>query len=141
MRPSDKILNDDLERAGLHDMAMRARRGEWNDYFGKHACNMLHLSEMLKARLRKREKEKDFKSAAVITEMLLAILDGKYDASAEEAAEWAEANEKDILNIMGKPGVQEALDKLKSVLATEAAQSKMDEISKAYVKDVLKSDE
>lgn len=85
MRESDQILFNDLTDAGLHDLARRAARGEWNDYFGFHDLPQLALIEELKAWPQI--------AASVRKQLIQNVKEGKYDGTTAESNEWAKSPE------------------------------------------------
>lgn len=90
MRASDQILHDDLLDAGLPALAARAAASEWNDYFGVDAMPQHALIAVLRD---------EVVIANVVRKRLIEnVVDGKYDGTQAESAEWAASPEgQDVL--------------------------------------------
>ncbi|MET0723375.1 MAG: hypothetical protein ABWY64_21485 [Tardiphaga sp.] len=81
MRTRERLARDLLE-VGLEELATRAARGEFDDYASPHISPQMTLAAEL----------------AIIgndgaMRIRQAVIDGAYDATDEEAAEWAESPE------------------------------------------------
>lgn len=82
------ILADELVKAGLLDMSLKARGGYYHDYLSPLAAPCMQLAQDLKA---------------VGTPAALALrrrhLNGEFDATKEESDDWAHsADAQDALN-------------------------------------------
>lgn len=86
MRESDQILYDDLMAAGLSDMALRAARSEWNDYFSRHHSPITHLREALRYQASKLPEGSRRRIA--IENMRDRAASGAYDGTQAESLEW-----------------------------------------------------
>jgi hypothetical protein len=91
MRPSDHKLYEALRAADLPDLAERAKDGEWNDYFGRHAAPQHHLIAQLEKRIPHR------RDPETIQGVIQQVLDGAFDGTKAEANEWAESAEGQAL--------------------------------------------
>jgi hypothetical protein len=82
MRPSDAKLTAALSEAGLTELAERAGKGEFNEFFGLYAAPELHLAALLHE---------------IHTPPALAVrarlINGEFDARLEESEEWARSEE------------------------------------------------
>lgn len=117
----------------MPDLAHRAARGEWNDYFGKHATPQRHLMDTLKARMGRAEKDGDLTKANAITKIALSIIKGKYDGTQEEAEEWARAEGIDI----DSPEYKQALQDFVQTVESPQFKDKLAEIERNEVKGIL----
>jgi hypothetical protein len=85
VRKSDRVLGQDLREAGLPALAERAEASEWNDYFSPHYFPQHELIAALRA---------EITLANVVRKTLIGnVVRGKYDATREEADEWAASPE------------------------------------------------
>lgn len=92
MRTSDKNLHDALLEAGLPDLAARAAKSEWNDYFGKGAMNIHDLVGELD-QVRSRLAVAADPLAERIDVLIDRAMHGDFDATKAEADEWAASDE------------------------------------------------
>ncbi len=78
MRASDKKLSMALREAGLDELAIRAERGHYNEFFGPLDTPTMQLAE-------------DLARAGTPQAMTLRqlVLHGEFDAGEEESEEWA----------------------------------------------------
>lgn len=84
-RPSDDLLGADLDLIGLHDLASRARAGEFNDYFGEHTMPQHMLVSLVRTDSRGSYDQRQW--------LVGNVIDGKYDGTQEEADEWVRSDE------------------------------------------------
>lgn len=82
---SDRILHDDLLGLGLPDLAERALRSEWNDYFGPHTAPQHALLAVVTT-----DSRLDAEQSAWFREN---VLHGKYDGTQAEADAWIKSPE------------------------------------------------
>lgn len=79
----------------MHDLAARARAGEFNDYFGEHALPQHMLIALVRT------------DSRATTEQRQAFIDnvisGKYDGTQAEAEEWMRSDEggQSLAELMG----------------------------------------
>lgn len=100
-RPSDETLGADLDEVGMHDLAARARAGEFNDYFGSHTMPQTALLALVRTDSRGTPEQR----ATIMSN----IVNGKYDGTQAESDEWARSDEgrelfSALLATAGKPG-------------------------------------
>lgn len=82
MRPSDAKLAAALREAGLSEMAAKAERGHYNEFFGDLDTPIMDLVRDL-GRIGSKE-------ALALRQRAMA---GEFDASKEESEEWAKSPE------------------------------------------------
>lgn len=104
MRASDKKLADALAQLAeevreVEPLIERAKRGEWNDFFGEYALNFHHLTAELQLILwtimRERYKNNDPSTteALKLQGFIARVQSGEFDATKEESDEWARSEE------------------------------------------------
>lgn len=92
-RPSDEKLAGALRDAGLEDLALRAERGEFNDFFGAHAAPKMALVGALR----------DRETPAEAEHLAGRVLAGEFDSDRDEAAEWYASPEgQEMRDLMGR---------------------------------------
>lgn len=91
MRPSDAKLYQAFLDAGFLDLALRAKEGEFNEFFGKHATPEILLVDLLHERRSDQSLPKPLRLAA--HNIRLRIINGDFDAGIEESEEWGRSAE------------------------------------------------
>jgi hypothetical protein len=87
---SSELLASALEAAGCPDLAARARRDEWNDYF---APDHLAPQHALLAELDRRARRERHVVRLALREIILDVKHGRFDATKREADLWAKSEE------------------------------------------------
>lgn len=83
-RASDDRLSVALHAAGLHGLAARAAKGEFNDFFSdEHAYPKIELVNALR----------EAGPHPQITALIKRVMDGEFDSGREEREEWRNSDE------------------------------------------------
>ena len=83
MRTKEKLAQA-LHAAGLFDMEVKARRGDYDDYESKSATPIVNLVNELNANGH--------------SGLAQRAMNGEFDGTKEEAQEWFESEGKDLLH-------------------------------------------
>ena len=82
MRQSTHKLHAALRKAGLDELAERAKAEEFHDYFSPHAAPLMKLHEELQA-----------VGTPAAQALMARVVNGDFDATSEESDEWAASPE------------------------------------------------
>lgn len=82
------ILANELNRIGLHEMAVRARAGYYHDYLSEIAAPCVQLAVDLRAAA---QATTEANRIVLIMDVLERHLNGEFDATIEESDAWADS--------------------------------------------------
>lgn len=93
---TSEFLATELDKAGLPDLAIRARRDEFHDFLSPHTFPELTLVEALR-----------IAGTPEAIAIRTRVIDGEFDASTEESDDWARSPEgQEMLSMLTGKGLK-----------------------------------